>query len=116
MKSQIGQNSSATNDENDVVATSSARWVLASGEEGWKTTPPKISGTTERMTMKFFADVKYYREARNAKLFFDITHLVLKLWVRKFKKGSNSLFSASALFGHASFTKFCRINDIDVRN
>ena len=81
----------------------------------WKTSPPKISGTAGRMTMKFLPDVKYHRETRNPKDFFDITHLVCNLWVSKVKKRSNSLFSGNATYRHASFTKFCRIINIDVK-
>ena len=31
--------------------------------------PPKISGTTKGMTMKFLPDVDVYKEARNQKIF-----------------------------------------------
>ena len=37
-----------------------------------------ISETTGRMTMKFLLDVKYHREARNPKIFFDINYLICK--------------------------------------
>ena len=38
----------------------------------WKTSPPKISGTAGRMTIKFLPDVKYHREKRNPKDFFTL--------------------------------------------
>ena len=41
--------------------------LMASGGGG--STPPKISGTTKGMTMKFLPDVGIYLEARNQKIF-----------------------------------------------
>ena len=35
--------------------------------EGGGSTPPKISGITKGMTMKFLPDVGVYKEARNQK-------------------------------------------------
>ena len=35
--------------------------------EGVESTPPKISGTTKGMTMKFLPDAGIYSEARNKK-------------------------------------------------
>ena len=89
--------------------------VLASGGKE----PPKISGTAGRMTVKFLQDVKYHREARNPKMFFDITHLVCKVWVRKVPKSlkrSSSLFSGNAIHGLCWLQKFCSIINIDVRD
>ena len=58
----------------------------------FKTTPPEISGTAERLTMKLLPDVKYHKEARNPKKKIDMTHLFCKV-----QKRSNSLFSGMQL-------------------
>ena len=42
--------------------------LMASGGGGGST-PPKISGTTKGMTMKFLPDVGIHKEARNQKNF-----------------------------------------------
>ena len=42
--------------------------LMASGGGVWFH-PPKISGTTKGMTMKFLPDVGVYKEARNQKIF-----------------------------------------------
>ena len=47
---------------------------------------------------------------------FDITHLICKLQVRKFKKRLDCLLSGNETYEHVSFTKFCRIINIDVKN
>ena len=57
--------------------------------EGSKGHDFKILGNTRRMIMKFLGDFRYYREA-------------------------NSLFSGNATSGHACFTKFYKIINIDV--
>ena len=78
----------------------------------WVHPPPKISGTTKGMTMKFLPDVGIHKEARNQKKNFDLTGPVCKLQTKILK---NTIFG-NATFGHANFTKFCRIVTIDVRN
>ena len=47
--------------------------LMASG--GWFHPPPKISGTTKGMTMKFLPDVGIHKEARNQRNI-DITNIV----------------------------------------
>ena len=48
------------------MASAFSESLMASG--GWFH-PPKISGTTKVMTMKFLPDVSVYKEARNQKKF-----------------------------------------------
>ena len=43
--------------------------LMASGDGGGGSTPPKISGTTKGMTMKFLPDVGIHKEAQNQKKF-----------------------------------------------
>ena len=85
--------------------------LMASG--GWVgvVPPPKISGTTKGMTMKFLLDVGIYKEARNQKKF-DITGPVCKLQ----NKIPKILIFRNATSRHANFTKLCRIVNIDIRN
>ena len=61
--------------------------LLTSGE---MKPPPKISETTESMTMKFLPDAKSHGDSRNPKKIdikrkIDITHLFCKLSVSKGK-------------------------------
>ena len=48
------------------MASASPDNIMASGGEGgWKHPPPKISGTTIGLSMKFLADVGIYNVAQN---------------------------------------------------
>ena len=61
-----------------------------------------------------FANPYFTDQMNYVNLFFDITHLFCKFWVSKVQNRSNrnSLFSGNATSGHANFTKFCRIINI----
>ena len=91
------------------MASAFSESLVASG--GWNHPPPKISGTTKGMVMKFLPQVSIHKEAQ-IKKFFDITGLVCKLQNKILKI---SIFG-NATSRHANFMKFGRIINVDVRN
>ena len=87
-------------------------WQLA---DIWRVgNPPKISGTTGRMAIKFY-QMSTITGRHEIQKYFDITRLVCKLCTSKEQKRSNSLFSEKATSGHPNSTKFCRIMTIYVK-
>ena len=83
--------------------------LMASG--GGVPPPPKISGTTKGMTMKFLPDVGIYNEARNKKKI-DMNCPACKLQT----KIPKIRIFGNATSRHTNLTKFCRNINIDVRN